>query len=207
MTFDKRTPRNTADIDNTDRMAMLLEAMAGGSTRLIEGQEAQGQASFVSSTTLPTKCRPEDIAALEAAGVVFGDVVPGDDLFRYVTLPDGWTRQGTDHSMHSKLLDDKGRERASIFYKAAFYDRRADMYAVRRYSAAYDYAHFDAAGQSVARVHDGGTEIWATEPDPWETAPEKDYERSGLASDVACKWLDENFPQWREAAAYWGDES
>src|SRR6185436_8068032 len=40
----------------------------------------------------------------------------------------------TDHSMYTDLVDDKGRVRASIFYKAAFYDRKADISFKRRFS-------------------------------------------------------------------------
>jgi len=58
-------------------------------------------------------------------GIVFGEKV--DDLFTSVTLPEGWHKEATEHAMWSKLIDDQGRERASIFYKAAFYDRSAFM--------------------------------------------------------------------------------
>ena len=44
-----------------------------------------------------------------------------------VKLPAGWKKQATDHSMWSKLLDESGAVVASIFYKAAFYDRIAEM--------------------------------------------------------------------------------
>src|SRR5262249_23103348 len=103
----------------------IVAATPGG----IEAQEAAGQAMLCLSSTLPKEC-PR--AELEAYGVTFGDAQ--DDLFVKVTLPAGWKKQATDHSMHSDLLDDKGRKRASIFYKAAFYDRRADMHLVRRFS-------------------------------------------------------------------------
>jgi hypothetical protein len=42
-----------------------------------------------------------------------------------VSLPPGWKVVPTDHSMWSDLVDAKGEKRASIFYKAAFYDRDA----------------------------------------------------------------------------------
>ena len=40
-------------------------------------------------------------------------------------MPQGWTRRATDHDMHSEILDEAGKIRISVFYKAAFYDRRA----------------------------------------------------------------------------------
>lgn len=98
-------------------------AMPGG----IERQEAMGQAAFVGTkSSLPIEC-PR--AELEALGFVFGE--PIDDLFVSVTFPAGWSKKATDHSMWSDLLDDQGRKRGSIFYKAAFYDRRAFMHLER----------------------------------------------------------------------------
>lgn len=48
-----------------------------------------------------------------------------DPLFLRAKLPEGWVVKGLDHAMHSSILDADGFERVMIFYKAAFYDRRA----------------------------------------------------------------------------------
>ena len=111
----------------TSGMQMLLASMmgAGGVSGAIEVQEAQGQRELVGSTQLPTKISPDDRKAMVEAGVVFGDVTPGDKLFCQATLPSGWVKRATDHSMWSELVDASGKVRASIFYKAAFYDRSA----------------------------------------------------------------------------------
>jgi len=111
-----------------DPLLFLAMAMGGGTTSAIEAQERQGQAELVRSQVLPADVRGKDI--LEAAGVVFGDAVPGDPLFVNATLPEGWKKVATDHDMWSKLVDADGVERASIFYKAAFYDRDAFMRAL-----------------------------------------------------------------------------
>lgn len=88
----------------------------------IEGQEARGQREVVNSDRIPMK---GDAAALEALGFVLGEVDPQDKLFRAATLPAGWSRASTDHSMYSDIVDANGRPRVSIFYKAAYYDRDA----------------------------------------------------------------------------------
>jgi len=117
-----------------DGMSVLLDALLGNNPgREIEASEARGQASFVKSDVLPAAMEPEYRKILEDAGVVFGDIVPDDDLFRYVTLPEGWHKEPTDHNMWSELRDEKDRVRAMIFYKAAFYDRRADLRCERRF--------------------------------------------------------------------------
>jgi hypothetical protein len=126
---NKRVPVNTEaehPLLNLIR-AMDSERRTGNPSDFVPDMESAGQQSFVGSDTLPTEMSTDDRSALEAAGVKFGDEVPGDPLFQYVELPEGWSKKGTDHAMHSELLDEKGRVRAYIFYKAAFYDRRANL--------------------------------------------------------------------------------
>lgn len=99
--------------------------MIEGSTGYIEGMEAAGQRQLVDSCDLPTK--GSDDPEFLRLGFTFGEPHQDDPMFRPATLPEGWKKQGTDHAMHSKIVDTLGRERVGVFYKAAFYDRRADM--------------------------------------------------------------------------------
>src|SRR5690349_16739679 len=121
--MNTRAPENTRETVRRHPEGFLVESMVAGVGPAILAQESQGQRSFVGSDTLPTEMGAKDRLALEIAGVRFGETVPGDSLFQYVQLPAGWRKEAADHSMWSYLLDDKGRRRASIFYKAAFYDR------------------------------------------------------------------------------------
>lgn len=113
------------DLSKADPIDHLASAMVQGPSGSIEASEAAGQREMLASTVIPTK-GPTD--QLEALGFKLGPVCEDDDLFREVTLPEGWSREGTDHSMHSNIVDEKGRCRVGIFYKAAFYDRRADFH-------------------------------------------------------------------------------
>lgn len=171
------------DIDNA-----LVAATPGG----IEAQEAAGQATMCLSSILPKEC-PR--AELEKFGVVFG--TDHDDLFVKVTLPAGWKKSATEHSMHSDLLDDKGRKRGSIFYKAAFYDRRADMQLVRRYSV---NCYLDGSNAENYRgaVFDGTTEIH----DLGQVARNAYHSRQEQHEQGAA-WLTERYPDWQDATAYW----
>lgn len=109
--------------------AIIAETSGG-----IEGQEAAGQKKFVASQNLPIDCPHQ---ALESLGFIFGGST--NDLFVRVQFPEGWTKKATEHSMYSDLLDAKGRQCGSIFYKAAFYDRRASMQLLQRYRPGYTY--------------------------------------------------------------------
>lgn len=126
---------NTTETIRDDALLLLAVAMTNrdGGAGFIEAQEAAGQRQLVNSDRLPTRTQ-DDEAEYLALGFTFGDPDPGDPLFRPATLPAGWRREGTDHAMWSKLVDEHGRERVSIFYKAAFYDRDAFMRLATPYS-------------------------------------------------------------------------
>lgn len=115
----------------TERARVLrLDAMHAA----IEASEQRGQTEFVESDVLP--CQLEDATGMhnperfEQLGFVLGDIVADDPLFRYATLPTGWRKQRTEHPMWSHIVDERGRVRVRVFYKAAFYDRRADAHLV-----------------------------------------------------------------------------
>lgn len=102
-----------------------------GSPDAILASEKAGQDALAEANSwVPKECfgktPAEARAAIEARGIKI--VNEDDDLFFQVELPEGWRIAPTDHSMHSDLLDADGEIVAGIFYKAAFYDRRADIH-------------------------------------------------------------------------------
>ncbi len=118
----------SAKMKNADTAGAFLDAAATlGTDNVIGLQEYAGQAQLVQSDQLPVDLEGDDQAAFEALGIFFGDPTPGDPLFRQVTLPDGWKREASAHDMWSYVIDSLGRRRIAVFYKAAFYDRRAFM--------------------------------------------------------------------------------
>jgi len=173
----------------------------------IERQEAEGQKAFVTSGTLPN-CSQLQQKQLEKAGFTFG--TQADDLFVNVRFPPGWTKKATDHSMWSELRDAKGRKRAGIFYKAAFYDRSAHMQLERRYTVSgealkADGSVFDWAKdkqpvkeRAVVTDHATGQTLWAS--DPWLYA---EFSAGDKPTGVATAWLKEHFPEHEDPSAYW----
>lgn len=126
---DRRIPRNTTAAMNDEAEALLFfaTALSGGPSAAIEGQEAAGQQEMVNSTVIPTEVLHSTEQDLVALGFTLGPTVDGDPLFREATLPAGWKREGSDHNMWSYIVDPLGRRRCSVFYKAAFYDRKAHI--------------------------------------------------------------------------------
>jgi len=116
-------------IENTSTRDPLVHAvgMLSGSDDYITGMEAQGQRQLVQSDYLPTE---GDWEGVEALGFKRGEVLAGDPLFTEATLPEGWRKEGTGHSMWSNVVDERGVTRVGVGYKAAFYDRWARFHVV-----------------------------------------------------------------------------
>lgn len=154
---------NTSDPRNRDLHALGLLAM--GTEDYITGMEAAGQAQIVRSDRMPTSRQG---AAKEWAelGFTFGDPDPADPLFCPATLPDGWTREGSDHNMWSSICDQRGLRRVAVFYKAAFYDRDAAAHIID--------VGADAARQAI--YGDGPIDI------PWHLFTEDEIAAAGAAA-------------------------
>jgi hypothetical protein len=125
----------------------------------IERQEAQGQRSLAASTQIPRRCGLTDEQLLQLGFTQLGEKT--GDLFRDVVLPPGWKKVPTDHSLWTDLVDDKGRKRASIFYKAAFYDREAFMSFIHRYTIQKDYNHPDKDTRLIFQVFDAAVPLFS----------------------------------------------
>ena len=169
----------------------LVASTPGG----IERQEAAGQRALVESTMLPKEIRGATQEQLTAIGFEFGADV--DELFVTCELPPGWTKRGTEHSMYSDLLDEQGRKRAGIFYKAAFYDRRADMRMSSRFSV-WPYRDGSQADYMRCIVTDGGDV--AFDGGEWKRG---DYAHCDRLSDSCKSWLNDTHPEWQSPLACW----
>ncbi|MGW3410291.1 hypothetical protein [Streptomyces sp. NPDC000888] len=167
----------------------LLALATGDASAVIEGQERAGQHQLVNSDRLPVEIQSGcgDTAAFEALGFAFDEPDPSDSIFRPATLPEGWKREGSDHDMWSYVVDELGRRRVAIFYKAAFYDRRAFM----RLNTLAGYV-FDCQRQGADIVTDG---TWAT--------PTAVTAEASAWADTARKRVEE----WQQIATNHGTSS
>jgi hypothetical protein len=174
----------TADVQATNGSGHFLEQAVTG--RAIERMEAAGQAQLCVSDVLPMEMRPSR-EAYERLGFVFGAPVDGDPLFVHATLPAGWSKAPTDHSMWSKILDAKGRPRVEIFYKAAFYDRRADM----RFASRYEIK-IETRGENF-------------EDDRWQLTDRATNTvlLTGVGRADIARWLESNVPHHTDSEMCW----
>ena len=106
--------------------------------------------------------------------------------------------------MHTDIVDDKGRRRGSMFYKAAFYDQRADLGGMlTRYRSSQRYDG-GSAGKSPTHVVYGAFEgeNLIHETGRFEYMG-RDYKAQDDAGKEAVVWLNDNYPDWTNPLAYW----
>ena len=221
-------------------MDAFLYAMEGENpSKAIENQERRGQQTVVNLQLLPKKPNqstvPDDIRfafikdsmdfeernsmvtrnclkfikqQYERIGITIVDEY--DDLFYNVKLPEGWEIKSTDHSMWNNLYDDKGRKRASFFYKAAFYDRDAFIAFNTRFSLHVghigdpnmEYEKWKAT-DIQGTVKDCEIVIFQTEG----VKPTGDYSEDDKIENnlrqILETYMKENYPDYKDINAYW----
>ena len=120
---------DSGEVENLATVRTLADLpLLGGSSRRVEEDERLGTEQLAKSDLIPAQ-GPR--AELEAMGFVFGAPKMGDDLFVHAVFPKGWAWQTTEHAMWNYIVDETGKRRVAVFYKAAFYDRRAHFHVER----------------------------------------------------------------------------
>ena len=186
------TPAALGALCAGDMENFIAAATPGG----IEAQEKRGQIEQTFAETLPKDgTTGKDRKQWEALGFMFGDAA--DDIFVNVKFPNGWRKKPTDHSMWIELLDDKGRKRGAIFYKAAFYDRSAHVHIEARFSYS-SYESTSKKDEMAVVIRDAGETSQTI--GTWKAG---EYTLKDELEAKAKKWLIENYPKWQEASEYW----
>jgi hypothetical protein len=193
----------------TDVTPAMLRAAAEGRSIMdatpegIVRSEKIGQMDVVASTKMPKEMHPNR-QAYERLGFTFGTDV--DDVFVAAELPKGWTRRATDHPMWSDVLDGEGRVRVAVFYKAAFYDRRATADLRPRFMRTW--IHKDSPGSGLRQDEEAfvvvdnadGSVVFRT-PTFRCDAGSVAYKESQALVEA---WLKENHPDFLNPISYWG---
>jgi hypothetical protein len=116
-------------ITNTARLSSAEKLAIGGEAGAVIKQERLGQLELVASNQLPSDgLLGTNRARWEALGLKIIEEGGDDPLFCRVELPAGWQKVPREHALWTDLVDDTGKVRAEIRYKAAFYDRDARIW-------------------------------------------------------------------------------
>ena len=186
-----------------ERLELLCLGSAG-----IDMQERRAQRDFVASANKSAKLpiKGSDDEEAKASPVKWGK--PIDNLFREVELPEGWTIKSEGHAYWTRLLDQKGCCRASMFYKGAFYDREAFIRFDKRYYTTRKYR--DNSDEVTFFVYDTGqgekhAVLHAETPSlpNRQTNPEAYYKALEEAEQRTQAWLVERYPDFKNPNAYW----
>lgn len=218
---EKRRTRGGRDSDigptDDEQMVDALIGLAGGKTPpdLIHDAERAGQAAVVEAPVLPARGwtldaagrpLPDDMVFAPAGVEILGQ---HDDLFLDVRLPAGWRKVARpdkhDRAYYSDLVDARGRVRATIFYKAVSYDRKAHLIWETRFRPTVPFEADDPDDRNVRWVVEDaatGTRAWESEPFVLE-----DYERHRAARAECDAWLEAHRPEWNDPGAYWDEEA
>lgn len=191
--------------------AALLAALSGDTKNFlaattpggIEAQEKDGQIEQSFAETLPIdlgEYRP----MFEKLGFIFGKTL--DTLFIEAQFPKGWRKKPTDHSMWTEIVDDQGRKRGMIFYKAAFYDRSAHAHLECRFHISDDYKSpertvsvADACGKVDKKITGLKAPDWGGD----RSVAEKLNKKIDAAQHELTNWLNKEYPEWESPLAYW----
>lgn len=197
---------------------LLLALAAGGDSpdSVIGFQEKHGQGEVTRSDTLPMRTVAYGAGALERSreiltswGVVLGEPVSGDEIFQYAKLPAGWERRPTSHDMWSEIVDEKGRKRIAVFYKAAFYDRscfyrletRIQMQTMWTTKAGELQTVTIRLGQDGPILHSAAG---GPQPDFNDVAAMRAwYDENDKVCAKVREWADLNYPGREDPAKYW----
>lgn len=185
----------------------FMAAMTEGG---IEAQEKTGQMEQAALQSLPLQLghRNDNLAearkSWESLGFKFGNKI--DDCFCEATFPKGWTKKPIDHNMWTEILDEKGRRRGMIFYKAAFYDRSARANLSCRFSVDSDYEK----PYATVRVKDACSEVEfkvtgleAPDYSGDRAIAERLNKKQDEARAACLAYLNNNFPRHESPLAYW----
>jgi len=159
---------------------------------------------ITSGAAIPFNMSDEQRIALERTGLVFGEPVEDDYTLIHVDLSPGWrvvANQCEDHT-HFDMLDVDGRRRAIIGYEPARGREYVFTHVLRRFTI---QKQSEAIGEHIAYVVrdavTGGTIHTATE---W--TPVTGYIGAcESALHEAILWLEKDYPDFRDFAAYWDD--
>jgi len=171
------------------------ESRAG--TRIDAGKEPQ-------QVKLPARFDRDDQRVFDAWGVLIGDYVKDDQLFRHCRIPAGWKTVPTSHHMYSYLVDEQGQPRIHIMYKGNFWDRDAGMNACVRYHADFSCDDWtDKSSPYFPVVRDGlGKIYWRGKPVQGKGGEQMD-ECKRIAQDVLAKACPLCGPHWQVIADYY----
>jgi hypothetical protein len=169
----------------------------------------QPDVDILSGRFIPIHMLYDTCRVLKAAGVVLGKLVEDNNLFGYMTMPDGW-RVIRVRECTFWMVDSGGHRRAEIFYNPNDHPH-ANVFSVPRFTAGQDWDRHNNRNEVVWNVYDDGQVVFTSSVYPRILCSEAeeaagfntDNPSANAAKKECTEWLDARFPQWANHSAYW----
>ena len=177
-----------------------LKAMANYKVIIFNGggteKTAEDQKKERLVVKLPRVMKPNK-KSFESIGFSFEEI-EDDNVLTLATLPEGWTiKPGIGY--WSYLIDEKGRNRGSIFYKTTFYDRKGHMALRKRIHITYEFLEeVDSNPISVCALDERENIIYCA--GRCEGLYTEDYYN---LVNMVSEYLLVNYPEWENPTKYW----
>lgn len=146
----------------------------------------------------------DPVGVLSAAGVIWHEPIKENSVICRVHLPLGWSKVKVSGVTFS-LLDDKGRERATTFESSQPFITLSRRFRVTRIHER-EQGKDQNPGEIVACVRgENGIVLHMTQAFLVTHCRTEDdqHELRERVEDEAREWLDQHYPNWRDAGAYW----
>jgi len=168
----------------------------------VEATNRLDQKALVSRLTLPREIsrfhQVEWATLCERWGMRLLGNANADSLA--VEMPDGWLlRPAAQGSLWNLLLDGRGRQRASIFYRSM--GSNATMYLDSRYSLFSHY--YDPTDHTVRIISAADGQRIFHEFGRVPLHYPGYFSEVERIEQLGREWLDHEFPNWRDPFAYW----
>lgn len=122
-----------------------------------------------------------------------------DSVTLEATLPEGWTILSSENGLETLLIDEKGRNRGSFFFRGNVLSRTGYMLLVQRYHATYYFINPNKIGPiKVVATDFDGTVIFKA--GYCMNSYSNEYEH---LLTKAKDFLNKNFPNWKNPINYW----
>lgn len=167
-----------------------------------------GIVNFESLISLPvqirchvnTKNQFDYKAILQGKGFVFLDHKTECGTKEFVEFPKNWRLTKTDSPLVNIITDDRGRYRGSVH--DYFHSSWIELFT--KYDVMIKIKEIDLSHFAFAEVWSDVKVVYTTDNVVIKSiCPIDRYEAGQSAKSLACKWLDQNYPDWRNPGAYW----
>lgn len=186
-------------------MGMFVVAMSTGSAdEAVDTMQKMAASQTINNELLPMDCNLNKVA-MEQLGFVF--INEYDKYLWNASLPEGWRLEHTN-AMHFSLFDQNNGYRGHVMNDMRPWDRAACMTFYPRYRFESYYPE-NSSGVSGYCIKDNkkNSYLFISELINWrEVGYEVQDEHRKKYEEKYIKYLEENYPDYKNVLAYWEDE-